>query len=164
MIGHDSTADPEQQDDDGQSHRGFGDGDADREDGKDHPDLAAAESGERDQIDVDRVEHQLDAEQDADRVASRHDTEQADAKHDGGEYEVRLQAHIKPAMQNAKCRMQKHACLILWPREVHGAKHRGKHQHAKQLERQHKSSKNALANRASEIRREWLSRRGQRLS
>ena len=103
MIRHHGAPDAEQQDDDGQAHRRFCDGDADGEQGEDHPDLAAAESGERDQVDIDRVEHQLDAEQNADGVASRHDTEQADAEHDGGEYQVRLQAHIKPVMQ------QKHA-------------------------------------------------------
>jgi hypothetical protein len=54
--------------------------------------------------------------------------------------------------------------LVLRSRKVHGAKHRGEHQHAKQLEGQHESGQNAFANRAREIRREWLSRPGQRLS
>src|SRR6185436_16781417 len=61
VIRHDGPADTEQKNDDGEAERRFGDGDADREDGEDHPRRDTRVAGERDQVDVDGVHHQLDA-------------------------------------------------------------------------------------------------------
>ena len=55
---------------------------------EDHPGDVAVEAGERHQVDVDGVQHQLDAEQDADGVAAREHAEEADGEDDGGEVEV----------------------------------------------------------------------------
>ena len=93
MIRHHGAADAEQQDDDGEAERGFSHRDADREDGEHHPCRLPAVAREGDEVDVDRVHHQLDAEQDANRVAARRHAEQADAEHDRRQDEIRLQAH-----------------------------------------------------------------------
>ena len=57
------------------------------------PDDVAVEAREGDQVDVDGVQHQLDAEQDADGVAPRDDAEEADAEEHGGEGEIGLEPH-----------------------------------------------------------------------
>src|SRR5215510_1566457 len=63
----DGPANAEDRDDDGQPDGDLGDRDRDREEREDQPCHVPAEARERDQIDVDGIEHQLDAEQDADR-------------------------------------------------------------------------------------------------
>ena len=57
------------------------------------PMSVAVEPAERDEVDVDRVQHQLDAEQDADGVAAGHRAEEADAEDHRGEREIGLEAH-----------------------------------------------------------------------
>src|SRR5262249_60120569 len=62
----DGPTNAEDRDDDGQPDGDLGDRDGDREEREDQPGDVAAEARERNQVDVDGVEHQLDAEQDAD--------------------------------------------------------------------------------------------------
>src|SRR5437867_155514 len=71
----------------------FRSGDRDREEREDQPPEVAVEAGEGHQVDVHGVEHQLDPEQDPDRVAPREDAEEADREDQRGEREVRVQAH-----------------------------------------------------------------------
>src|SRR6267142_758068 len=85
----DGPADPADRDDDRQPDGDLGDRDGDREEREDQPRHVAAEARERDEIDVDRVEHQLDAEQDADRVPACQDSEEADGEHERRQREVR---------------------------------------------------------------------------
>src|SRR5882672_3509654 len=85
----DRPPDPEDRDDDRQPDGDLGDRDGDREEREDQPRQVAVESRERDEIDVDRVEHQLDAEQDADRVPACQDSEEADGEHERRQREVR---------------------------------------------------------------------------
>src|SRR5438309_1747259 len=72
----DGSPDAEDRDDDRQPDGDLGDRDGDREEGEDQPRQVSVEARERDQVDVDGVEHQLDPEQDADRVAAGEDTEE----------------------------------------------------------------------------------------
>src|SRR5262245_742992 len=88
----DGPANAEDRDDDGQPDGDLGDRDGDREEREDQTGDVTAEARERDQVDVDRVEHQLDAEQDADRVPARQHAEQADGEDQGGQREVRREA------------------------------------------------------------------------
>src|SRR5262245_27623258 len=85
----DGPANAEDRDDDGQPDGDLGDRDGDREEREDQPDDVAAEARERNLVDVDGVEYELDAEQDADRVPARQDAEQADGEDQGGQREVR---------------------------------------------------------------------------
>src|SRR5262245_32065917 len=85
----DGPANAEDRDDDGQPDGDLGDRDGNREEREDEPRHVAAEAREGDQIDVDGVEHQLDAEEDADRVPARQDAEEADGEHERGQGEVR---------------------------------------------------------------------------
>src|SRR5688572_20986980 len=82
VVRHHGAADPEEKNDDGQAERGLSYCDADGEDRENHSRDIAAESRERDQVDVDRVQHQLDAQQDADGVATGDDAEEANAEDD----------------------------------------------------------------------------------
>src|SRR5215475_14008595 len=88
----DGPANAEDRDHDGQPDGDLGDRDGDREEREDQPRHVAAEARERDQIDVDGIEHQLDAEQDADRVPARQHAEEADGEHERGQREVRREA------------------------------------------------------------------------
>src|SRR4051794_39995175 len=53
---------------DGQPHAYLGGGDGDDEEGEDLADHVVAEGAEGDEVDVHRIEHQLDGHQDEDRV------------------------------------------------------------------------------------------------
>src|SRR5262249_42113432 len=79
-VRRDGPANAEDRDDDGEPDGDLGDRDGDREEREDQPCHVAAEARECDQIDVDGVEHQLDAEQDADRVPARQHAEEADGE------------------------------------------------------------------------------------
>jgi len=67
----------------------------DREDLRVEP---AAVPAEPDEVDVAGVEHQLDADQDADRVPARDDSHHADAEQRRGESEIVVEpdAHASP--------------------------------------------------------------------
>src|SRR3989442_11237398 len=73
---------PHSEDPDGdrQPAGNLGHRDGDREEREDQPRQVPVEASERDQVDVDGVEHQLDPEQDADRVAAGADTQKAGRK------------------------------------------------------------------------------------
>src|SRR5258707_2179063 len=85
VVRHRGAADPVDEDDQGQAQRHLRHRDADGEHGEDHPGDVAQEAGEGHQVDVDRVEHQLDAEQDADGVSPGEHAEQPDAEEHGGQ-------------------------------------------------------------------------------
>jgi hypothetical protein len=68
----------------------------------------AVEPAERDEVDVDGVEHQLDAEQNADGVAPRDDAEQADRENDRGENQVRVRPIVIPPASRNSWRQQRH--------------------------------------------------------
>src|SRR3954466_6492382 len=53
----------------------------------------SVDAGERDQAQVDRVEHQLDAHEHDDRVTADENTGRAHAEQDGGQVEVVVRAH-----------------------------------------------------------------------
>src|SRR5262245_24401101 len=93
VIGHCRPPHPEDQDDQGEAESDLGDGDADGEHGEDEPRGVGVEAREGHEVDVDGVQHELDAEQDADGVAAGDDPEEADGEQRGGEREVRLEPH-----------------------------------------------------------------------
>src|SRR5713226_7861011 len=102
MIGHHRAPDAEDQDDQGQAQRYLGHGDRNRENGEDHPGRVAAEAGEGDQVDVDGIEHELDAQQDADGIAPGDHAEETGREQDGRQGEVGLQSHrLSPPCQIA---------------------------------------------------------------
>ena len=78
----------------GEADRGFGGGDRD---GEDHEHHAGGRRGrgtitpEGDEIDVRRVEHQLDTEEDEDGVAPREGADEADAEKRAGEQEAEVE-------------------------------------------------------------------------
>src|SRR2546421_12351644 len=88
-VGVDRAPHPEDDDDDGETDRDFGDGDRDREDGEQQADGIAVQPREGDEVDGDRVQHQLDPEEDPDGVAPREHAEQPDREHKGGDDQVR---------------------------------------------------------------------------
>src|SRR5262245_47194698 len=90
MVRHYRATDAEEKNDDGKAQRSLSHGDADREHREHHAGDIGAETRKRHQIDVDGIQHQLDAEKNAYGVAARHDAEQPDAENDGGERQVRL--------------------------------------------------------------------------
>src|SRR5437763_1119172 len=84
-------------DHDREPHGDFRDGDGDREQREDQPGEVAVEARERDQVDVDGVQHQLDPEQDADRVAAGQDPEETDREHERGQDQIRREPdHSSP--------------------------------------------------------------------
>src|SRR5437867_9474560 len=85
----DGPANAEDRDDDRQPDRDLGDRDGDGEEREDEPRHVPVEARERDEVDVDGVEHQLDPEQDADCVATGQDTEEADREHERPQDQVR---------------------------------------------------------------------------
>src|SRR5207247_1296541 len=87
-IGVDGAAHAEDHDDDGEPHGDLGHGDRDREEGEEQPDRIGVQAGEGDEVDVHGVEHELDAEEDPDRVAPREDPEEPDREHKGGDDEI----------------------------------------------------------------------------
>src|SRR5437773_4712554 len=91
-VGLDRPPYPEDRDDDGQAHRDLGHRDGDREEREDHAGQIAVEPRERHEVDVDRVQHQLDSEEDPDRVAAREHAEESDREHQRRQHEVRLEA------------------------------------------------------------------------
>src|SRR5881628_3460587 len=88
-----SSAHAEDHDDDGEADRDFGHRDRDGEQREDEPGQVGAEAREGDEVDVHRVEHQLDAEQDADSVPARQHAEEADDEDERGEHEVGVERH-----------------------------------------------------------------------
>src|SRR5439155_3554261 len=85
---------------DGEADRGLGGGEHDDEDGEHLPVVARVRvAGEGDVVDVGRVEHQLDAHQDADRVTPRDDGEEPEGEEDAPEHDEvaeRERAHGGP--------------------------------------------------------------------
>src|SRR5207249_4734083 len=83
-----------------EADRGLGGGEHDDEDGEHLPVVARVRvAGEGDVVDVGRVEHQLDAHQDADRVAPRDDGEEPEGEEDAPEHDEvaeRERAHGGP--------------------------------------------------------------------
>src|SRR5882762_8806238 len=63
VIGHHGAPDAEDQDGDGEAEGDLGHRDADGEEREDHPHHVRVEAREGDQVDVDGIEHQLDAEE-----------------------------------------------------------------------------------------------------
>src|SRR5438093_1555241 len=78
----------EDHDDDCESHGDLGDGDGDREQGEDQPQQVAVKAREGNQVDVDGIQHQLDPEQDTDRVAAGQDPEEPDREHERGQDQI----------------------------------------------------------------------------
>src|SRR5262249_36815060 len=78
----------EDRNDDREPYRDVGARDRARATGEDQPPQVAVEAREGDQIDVDSVQHQLDPEQDADRVAAGQDAEEADREDERGQDQV----------------------------------------------------------------------------
>ena len=93
LIGDGRALRAEDEDDDGEPQRHLGHGDGDGERGEDHAHHVGVVAREGDQVDVDGVEHQLDAEQDADGVPPRHHAEEADGEEHRGEREVGAETH-----------------------------------------------------------------------
>src|SRR2546426_11287863 len=91
VVGVHGPPHPEDRDDDGQSHADFGHRDRDDEQREDQPGQVGLEARERHEVDVDRVQHQLDAEQDADGIPPRQHTEEPDGEDERGQNEVRRQ-------------------------------------------------------------------------
>src|SRR5947207_3266825 len=84
VVGVHGPPHPEDRDDDGQSHADFGHRDRDDEQREDQPGQVGLEARERHEVDVDRVQHQLDAEQDADGIPPRQHTEEPDGEDERG--------------------------------------------------------------------------------
>ena len=71
----------------------LGHGDGDDEQREDDAAQVTGEAREGHQVDVDRVQHQLDAEQDADRVAPGHHAEEPDGEHQRPQREIGAERH-----------------------------------------------------------------------
>src|SRR5712692_3714955 len=93
VIGHHGAAEPEDQDDNGEAERDLRHRDGDGEHGEDHPDHVRVVAREGDQVDVDGIDHELDAEQDANGIPARDDAEEADGEEGGGQREIGAEAH-----------------------------------------------------------------------
>src|SRR5207302_3224148 len=76
VVGLDGPAHAEDHDDDGEADRDFGHRDGDGEQREDQPGQVVAKAREGYEVDVHGVEHQLDAEQDADGVLAREHAEE----------------------------------------------------------------------------------------
>src|SRR6266702_2119719 len=90
VIGDHGASDAEDQDGDGEAEGDLRHRDAD---GEEHPHHVRGEASKGGQVDVDGIEHQLDAEEDADGVPAGDDAEEADGEEDGGEGEIGAEAH-----------------------------------------------------------------------
>src|SRR5688572_504268 len=93
MIGVDRPPYPEDHDHDGQPEADLGHGDGDGEEREDQAHHVAVEAREGYEVDVDGVQHQLDAEQDAHGVAPAQDAEQTDDEDQRGEDEIGRERH-----------------------------------------------------------------------
>src|SRR3989337_4015784 len=82
---------PEDQNDDGKPQRDLGDGDGNGEQRENQSRRLAREARERDEIHVDRVQHQFDAQEDPDGVPPRQDAEEADREEAGRQDQVGLE-------------------------------------------------------------------------
>src|SRR5688500_3499001 len=88
-IGVDGPAHAEDDDDEGEADGHFRHRDRDGEHREEQAHGIAVHPREGNQIDVDRVQHELDAEEDPDGVAPGHHAEETDREHEGGDDQVR---------------------------------------------------------------------------
>src|SRR5262245_7775681 len=84
VVGHGRPPDPEDQDHQRQAEGDLGHRDADREHREHHAAGIAVEARERDEVDVHGVQHELDAEEDPDRVPASGHAEEPDSQQGGG--------------------------------------------------------------------------------
>src|SRR3989304_1252852 len=77
----------------GEPQRDLGDGDGNGEQRENQSRRLAREARERDQVHVDRVQHQLDAQEDPDGVPPRQDAEEADCEEASRQDQVGLEPH-----------------------------------------------------------------------
>src|SRR4051794_37037228 len=88
VVGRGAGAAAQDRDDDAQADDNFGGGDDEHEEHRRLPADVAQLHGEGDERQVDRVEHQLDAHEQHERVASHHHAERTDSEQNGGEDHV----------------------------------------------------------------------------
>src|SRR3989304_1083055 len=93
LIRFHRAPDPEDQNDDGKPQRDLGDGDGNGEQRENQARRIRGVAGEGHQVHVDRVQHQLDAQEDPDGVPPRQDAEEADREQAGRQDQIGLEPH-----------------------------------------------------------------------
>src|SRR5687767_2880485 len=83
--------------DDGETHADLGGGDGDHEQGEDLSGGVVQPGGERHQVDVHGVQHELDAHEHHDAVAPSQHSVDPDAEQEGGQHQVLRDGHLSPS-------------------------------------------------------------------
>src|SRR6266542_1744126 len=135
VVGHHRALHPEDEDDDSEAERHLGHRDGNGEGGEDHAHDVGIEAREGDEVDVDGVQHELDAEEDAHGIPPCHHAKEADGEEDGGQGEIGTEAHaICPRHNGQVDRLT--AYSFLGPSEVERAEKPDEEEDSEELEGQ----------------------------